>query len=63
MNTVAAEQESEAFGLMAASRQLAASLGLAVIGGIIIAADLATGFYVTAALCAAAAAGTAWLLR
>jgi EmrB/QacA subfamily drug resistance transporter len=63
MNTVAGEQESEAFGLMAASRQLAATLGLAVIGGIIVTADLATGFYVTAALCAVAAAVTAWLLR
>jgi predicted MFS family arabinose efflux permease len=63
MNTVAGDEESEAFGLMAACRQLAAALGLAVIGGIITDGDLATGFYVTAALCAAAAAVSAWLLR
>ena len=48
---------------MAACRQLAATLGLAVIGGIITTVDLATGFYVTTALCAVAAAATAWLLR
>jgi predicted MFS family arabinose efflux permease len=63
MNTVAGDQESEAFGLMAACRQLAATLGLAVIGGIIATASLATGFYVTAVLCAVACGGAAWLLR
>ena len=63
MNTVAGDQESEAFGLMAACRQLAATLGLAVIGGLIVSDSLATGFYVTAALCAVAWAGTALLLR
>ena len=62
MNTVAGDEESEAFGLMAACRQFAATLGLAVIGGLITAAGLATGFYVTAALCAAATVVTAWLL-
>jgi EmrB/QacA subfamily drug resistance transporter len=63
MNTVAADRESEAFGLMAACRQLAATLGLAVIGGIIATASPATGFYVTAVLCAAAWALTTCLLR
>ena len=63
MNTVAGEQESEAFGLMAACRQLAASLGLAVVAGIITTASFATGFYVTAGLSFAAWVLSAWLLR
>jgi EmrB/QacA subfamily drug resistance transporter len=63
MNTVAADEESEAFGLMAACRQLAASFGLAVIGGIIATESAATGFYVTAALSAVAWVLSARLLR
>lgn len=63
MNAVGADEEAEAFGLMAGCRQLGGTLGLAVVGGIVTSAGFASGFFVTAAIATAGAVVTAMLLR